>query len=225
MATNLGQFTKFFSSKYYGVIGPSPIQSKLTLGLRTNPNDIGYKVLKWYRARKLPVTIIQPKDKGTKVIEGLPFIRMLDLPNPEETSLSFTTTRGRLLHLVREARWMGVKRIWIEPKVWAQKGDNKRSKHVWRQIEAMGFEVVISPGNSILFAGQRVLDGETAIKNGEGLEEIRDAGPEATAQKDGQSTVEPEVEPNAKSNLESYVNSMAESKVESKLDSIAESKP
>jgi hypothetical protein len=168
----------------------------------------------------LPVNIVLPKDKGVKEIDGLPFIKMLNLPNPEDTSLSITTTTGKLLYQVREARWMGVRRIWIEPRVWGGKRDHARGKRLWEEIQSMGFEVVISSGNSILSKGQRGLDAARGVESGKVPEEDGSIESQSRARIDGGSTAEAGVESIAKSKSESYIDSIAESTIESKPDSI-----
>jgi hypothetical protein len=160
-----------------------------------------------------------PKDKGVKEIDGQPFIKMLDMPDPEDTSLSITITRGKLMAQVRQARWMGVKRIWIEAQAWGGKRDDTRGRQLLKEIQGMGFEVVISSGSGILSKGQMGLDAARWIQSEKVREEDGSVESQSMASKNEELNAVGGLESMASSKSESSVDSIAETMVGSKIES------
>jgi len=92
----------FFQSPKYAVVGAS-----------TNPAKYGYKVFKWYVARALPVTPVNPTAPD---IEGHPTVGSLrHLDSPHDTAVSFITPPRVTLAALREAKDAGVPSVWLQP--------------------------------------------------------------------------------------------------------------
>lgn len=74
-------------------------------------------VLAWYVQHSLPVTPINPREQTIKLqLRELPTASSPKaLPNPTETSLSFVTPPPVTLNLLKEAREVGIKAVWLQP--------------------------------------------------------------------------------------------------------------
>lgn len=224
----LKTMAKFFSSKYFAVIGYSSINVSFanSIGASPKPNKSGNHALKWYINHKLPVfpMRLNPFDHKDEIIEGLPVIQLLDLKEPSETSLSVVRcAKTKLTPLLQDAAWMGVKRVWLEPGVWARpnKTNDKRSRAIWKEIQELGFEVVISNRRCIYNVGRIGIE---AYKKAEARGEFKGLGeeqlvPQSEAMVDSQA--EGEMETVSQSKMEKKE---AETNLETDVDSIAEPK-
>ncbi|KAI1177898.1 CoA binding domain-containing protein [Nemania sp. FL0916] len=96
----------FFSSPQFAVVGAS-----------SNPAKFGHKVLAWYQAHKLPVTPINPASATITTAYGEhPAVKsVLELENPEETSLSVITPAPITLEVLKEAKRAGIPAVWLQP--------------------------------------------------------------------------------------------------------------
>ncbi|SPN98407.1 uncharacterized protein DNG_01452 [Cephalotrichum gorgonifer] len=98
----------FFSSPAFAVVGAS-----------SNPAKFGNIIFKWYHAHSLPVTPINPTaatitlPSNPTPFPALPSISRL--PNPTETSISIVTPPAATLAVLREAKWLGVPAVWLQP--------------------------------------------------------------------------------------------------------------
>jgi predicted CoA-binding protein len=97
---------KFLSTPTFAVIGAS-----------TNTAKYGYKVLAWYTARSLPVIPINPTASSIttpdKTIDCVKSVK--DLPDPKNTALSIITPPKVSLQVLKEAKQIGVSRVWFQP--------------------------------------------------------------------------------------------------------------
>ncbi|KAL3428492.1 CoA binding domain-containing protein [Phlyctema vagabunda] len=104
---------KFFSSKYFAVVGAS-----------TDPSKFGHKIFTWYTQHALPVTPINPTaaqikafgawpDLEQKSFDTLPNIS--ELPNPKETGVSIITPPRVTIEVLKEAKKLGIQSVWLQP--------------------------------------------------------------------------------------------------------------
>ncbi len=120
----------------------------LILGASADPKKFGNRILKWYINHSLPVHPINPT---ATTIESLSVVKSVsELDTPETTSLSFLTQPQITLDTLKEAKKIGIKRVWLQP------GSFDRA--VMNEAEGMGFETVIAGGRCILVEGEKGLN-------------------------------------------------------------------
>lgn len=98
----------FSSTRKYAVIGAS-----------ANPSKFGYKVLKWYTDRKLPVYAVNPKKQEILGVETTTSLNELLANNKiSELSLSFITppeVTFSTINSIDSNNLNKVKMIWFQP--------------------------------------------------------------------------------------------------------------
>jgi len=94
----------FLSAPKYAVIGASKDESKW-----------GSKILKWYTNRDLSVTPIHHKEKELQGIDTVSDIS--ELKDPENTSVSLITPPAITLGILKKAKELNVRSLWLQPGV------------------------------------------------------------------------------------------------------------
>lgn len=95
----------FFTSKTFAVAGAS-----------SNTAKFGHKIFVWYLAHDLPVIPLNPAASITA--QGKEFKTVASpkaLPNPAETGLSVITPPAVTAELLKEAKEVGIKAVWLQP--------------------------------------------------------------------------------------------------------------
>jgi len=93
---------KFLAAPLYAVVGASKDTTKY-----------GTKVLNWYKARDYKVTPVHPKESE---LEGLAALKSIaDLASPQETSISIITPPKVTLGILKQAKELGVRSLWLQP--------------------------------------------------------------------------------------------------------------
>jgi len=92
----------FLSTPRFAVVGASK-----------DRNKFGNKVLRWYQARELDVTPINPKEDE---VEGAKTVHSIDeLGTPAETALSVITPPHVTLGVLETAKKLNIPAIWLQP--------------------------------------------------------------------------------------------------------------
>ncbi|KAF8464068.1 CoA binding domain-containing protein [Kalaharituber pfeilii] len=140
------QIATFFTSSHYALSGASP-----------DPSKYGHRLYKWYLSHKLPCIPINPRNPPPQIHPSqpaeyptVPTLSSLPKEYVEKAggwgglSLSIVTPPKATLETLREARGVGIRRVWMQPGSWnmacveeAQRGTG--------EVE-QGFEVVIYGG-------------------------------------------------------------------------------
>jgi len=127
---------EFFTADAYAVVGASNDKSKF-----------GNKVFMWYLDHSKTVTPIHPKEAS---IEGVPALKSLsELPSPATTSISVITPPKVTLGVLKEAKELGIKVVWVQP------GASDEACDAY--VKEAGLENVIYGGPCILRDGEAVL--------------------------------------------------------------------
>ncbi|KAI9276188.1 CoA-binding protein [Sporodiniella umbellata] len=85
----------------------------VVVGASSNRQKFGNRILRWYQSNDLPVTPINPKES---TIEGLETLKSIEeVADPAHTSLSIITPPSVTLNVLRDAKRLGFKSIWIQP--------------------------------------------------------------------------------------------------------------
>ncbi|KAI9027275.1 CoA-binding protein [Phycomyces nitens] len=93
---------RFIQCKQFAVVGASPSREKF-----------GNRILRWYQSNQLPVIPINPKERS---IENLVTLASIDgLLDPQHTGLSIITPPKVTLDILKKAKALGIKNIWIQP--------------------------------------------------------------------------------------------------------------
>ncbi|KAI2602234.1 NAD(P)-binding protein [Hypoxylon sp. NC1633] len=147
----------FFSSPQFAVVGAS-----------TNPAKFGHKVFTWYHAHSLPVTPINPASPSIETPFGVhPTVKALvDLPDPEHTSLSVITPAPVTLNVLKEAKKLGIPAVWLQPGTWDEAVLKYASGEETEDGEEGGYEgaVVAGDGGSGHGGWCVLVDGERGLK-------------------------------------------------------------
>ncbi|KAF2719525.1 NAD(P)-binding protein [Polychaeton citri CBS 116435] len=96
----------FFSSPQFAVAGAS-----------TNTQKFGYKIFAWYINNDLPATPLNPASSQIAV-RGKQFDTVASpaqLQDPTNTSLSIITPPAVTAKLLKEAKEVGVRAVWLQP--------------------------------------------------------------------------------------------------------------
>ncbi|KAI9364694.1 CoA binding domain-containing protein [Pilaira anomala] len=92
----------FFAMPYFAVAGASPIRERA-----------GNQVLRWYQSNGLNVT---PVNRKQETIESIPTVKSIsELPNATQTALSIVTPPRVTYKILKEAKKLGIRNIWIQP--------------------------------------------------------------------------------------------------------------
>ncbi|KAF2092055.1 NAD(P)-binding protein [Saccharata proteae CBS 121410] len=137
----------FFSSQRFAVAGAS-----------SDPTKFGHKVFAWYLAHSLPVTPLNPRSESVTVRKSTyPTVATpLDLPAPDQTSLSVITPPAVTRELLKQAKSAGIPAVWLQP------GSFDAEGLAYAQKE---FEAAIAGDGGVGGEGWCVLvDGEAAMK-------------------------------------------------------------
>ncbi|KAF2714190.1 NAD(P)-binding protein [Pleomassaria siparia CBS 279.74] len=97
----------FFSSPRFAVAGAS-----------SDPAKYGHKVFAWYLRHSLPVTPINPRSPTITVLSSTHDTAASPsqlLPDPASYSLSVITPPAVTKQLLKEAKEVGVKAVWLQP--------------------------------------------------------------------------------------------------------------
>ncbi|KAK7518376.1 CoA binding domain-containing protein [Phyllosticta citriasiana] len=96
----------FFSSPRFAVAGAS-----------SDPTKFGHKIFSWYLTHSLPVTPLNPRAASITAnkTEHATLPSPAALPAPAETGLSIVTPPQATLALLREAKEVGVRAVWLQP--------------------------------------------------------------------------------------------------------------
>ncbi|KAK7543006.1 CoA binding domain-containing protein [Phyllosticta citricarpa] len=96
----------FFSSPRFAVAGAS-----------SDPTKFGHKIFSWYLTHSLPVTPLNPRAASITAnkTEHATLPSPAALPAPAETGLSVVTPPQATLALLREAKEVGVRAVWLQP--------------------------------------------------------------------------------------------------------------
>ncbi|KKA30603.1 hypothetical protein TD95_000841 [Thielaviopsis punctulata] len=139
----------FFSSAAFAVVGAS-----------SNPAKFGHQVFTWYLARSLPVVPVNPVASSISALSAsyatVPSLSAL--PDPTHTSVSIITPPAVTLNVLREAKEVGIRAVWLQPGTWDQA--------VVDYVTAPGaFESVVGGDGGRGHGGWCVLvDGDKALK-------------------------------------------------------------
>ncbi|KAK8159739.1 CoA binding domain-containing protein [Phyllosticta citrichinensis] len=98
----------FFTSPRFAVAGAS-----------SDPTKFGHKIFAWYLTHSLPVTPLNPRAASiTAGANNTPHATLPSpsaLPAPADTALSVVTPPRATLALLREAKEVGVRAVWLQP--------------------------------------------------------------------------------------------------------------
>ncbi|KAH3674616.1 hypothetical protein WICMUC_003162 [Wickerhamomyces mucosus] len=143
MSTNISNF--FSSSRQYFVVGAS-----------SNPSKFGYKVLKWYSDRSLPVVPINPTSSQILGISTSKDINeafeKLEEGN-QGVSVSFITppnVTNSVLNSIKDEFKKTLKGVWFQPGTF---DENTISKS-----QELGIETIVAFGDCILVLGDSYID-------------------------------------------------------------------
>ncbi|KAM0749149.1 NAD(P)-binding protein [Meredithblackwellia eburnea MCA 4105] len=139
---------RFFAAKQFAVVGAS-----------TDPLKFGFKVLKWYQQRGLPVIPIHPKELEIEGLKTYPSIKDIPDLKPEELSISIITPPKISQSVVKDALALGVNAIWLQPGA-----EDDGVRQIVQSEKAQ--EKVTLGGPCILVLGQGLLDEERKINPG-----------------------------------------------------------
>ncbi|KAI5783933.1 CoA binding domain-containing protein [Peziza echinospora] len=104
------QIATFFASPHFALAGASP-----------DPRKYGHTLYLWYHKHSLPLAAINPRQPPPTILPNHPpaISSLSQLPHPPATySLSIVTPPKATLQTLREARKLGVKRVWMQPGSW-----------------------------------------------------------------------------------------------------------
>lgn len=84
-------------------------------GASNDPKKFGYKVLKWYIDRNLPVVPINPKEEIVQSLDTVPSINDIVLPKGKRLSLSVVTPPAATKSILQSATPNLVSAVWLQP--------------------------------------------------------------------------------------------------------------
>ncbi|KAG2195216.1 hypothetical protein INT46_010783 [Mucor plumbeus] len=135
MTSNLSK--QFFKSQYFAVVGASSSRTKF-----------GNRVLRWYQSNGLDVTPIHPKESK---IEELATKASIDqLPFPIKTSISIITPPSVTLGVLKEAKNLGMKEVWIQPGAEDQKVIDFAKENESEMNIILGGPCILVKGSALL---------------------------------------------------------------------------
>ncbi|TQN72030.1 hypothetical protein CSHISOI_03492 [Colletotrichum shisoi] len=96
----------FFSSKFFAVVGAS-----------SNPAKFGHKIFAWYLDHSIPAIPVNPTAGTVNALgKDHPAIpNLAALPHPKETAVSIITPPPATLRVLREAKELGIRAVWLQP--------------------------------------------------------------------------------------------------------------
>ncbi|KAG0166288.1 hypothetical protein DFQ28_007721 [Apophysomyces sp. BC1034] len=133
---------RFINRSQFAVVGASSVRTKF-----------GNRILRWYQNQNLHAIPVNPKEAE---IESIPAVASIDqLPNPSQTGLSVITPPKVTLHVLQQARALGIQHIWIQP--------GAEDQAVLDYIKDFHLEDVIVGGPCLLVEGPSLLGFRTKL--------------------------------------------------------------
>ncbi|CZT18090.1 uncharacterized protein RCC_03930 [Ramularia collo-cygni] len=147
---------QFFTATHYAVAGASSVPSKF-----------GYKIFSWYLTQNLSVIPLNPTVDSI-VVEDQTFSTVSSpkkLQDPRNTSLSFVTPPKVTREVLREAKEVGVKGVWLQPGSFGEE-EWEFARREWPE-SAVGGEAEGTVGHEgwcVLVDGEEALEGAAKLR-------------------------------------------------------------